>query len=830
MNRNFFCVIALFFLGMGSTFSQNPYGQSSKKGKTIIGHITGELLDAQTNNTIEFASVALYKLDSTIVNGAISDESGKFRLEDVQTGDYMLEISFLGFTTKRIADISLTLRKPDLDLGTILLEADSKMLDEVVVVEEAVLIENKVDRIVYNAEKDVSTNGDAADVLRKVPMLAVDLDGNVSMRGSSNINILINGRPSGMFSSNVADALKMIPSDQIKSVEVITSPSAKYDGEGTAGIINIITKKKSAQGTSGSINLAVGNIHNRGSGNINLVKGRLGFNLSGSAVYSIPMEGESNFLREDQIGDELRIFERIGTTKSGRTGFNGNAGLYYDINAFNAINSSFQIRGFGFDQDGTLASKFIDPEANINQLYARSSIGNNGRSGYEWTTDYTKKFTQQGQELAFAVQLNGDNSDNDISYNQVSDDPMLVEKEISFNKGRNFETTLQADYTHPFSPKITLETGVKSVLRTIKSDYTFDRFNFSNNEFQTDPAQTDIFNYKQDVYAGYGSFRVNFSKTLNLIAGARYEYTDIEGDFRDFERPFSNSYSNILPSIILSKTVKNMNTVKFSYNQRIQRPSLRFINPFIDNDDDRNLSFGNPELEPELSHQFEIGYTMFIKGNIINSSVYYRRTQDVIESILEISDAGVSVTTFSNLGLRNSFGLNLFGSYRYEKLFTLSGGIDLNTFSINGTYNGQELSNTGLNYSGRIIGSVNLPKDLKFEIFSLLNGPRITVQGKLPSFSMLNIGFKKEIMQKRGTIGLTITSPFNANITFKSELEGDNFFQTSEFIRPFRSIGINFGYRFGKLDFKQQNRRSKIKNDDQKQGEDNTQVGGGERG
>lgn len=800
-------------------FSQNPYGgKSPKKGRSIVGYINGHLVDSITNNVVEFASVALLDAEQKIINGAITDENGKFHIENVKTGKYAIEFSFIGYKSKKIDDIELTLKKPDLDVGNIQLSTDSKILDEIEVVEEASLIENKIDRIVYNAEKDISTNGDAADVLRKVPMLSVDLEGNVEMRGSQNINILINGRPSGMFSSSVADALKMIPAEQIKSVEVITSPSAKYDGEGSAGIINIITKKKSAEGTSGSINLTAGNLMNRGVGNLSMAKGRFGMNFSGSAIYSIPQEGTSTFFREDDIGTESRIFERVGTNTSSRLGFNGNASMFYDINAFNSLSSSFQLRGFNFDRDGSLASSFIDPVNELNQIYNRSNDGTNGRSGYEWTTDYTKKFAQENRELSLAVQINGNNSDNDIIYQQVSNDPDLEEEEISFNKGRNVETTFQADYTHPFSSKVTLEVGGKSVIREIKSDYRFERLNYNSNIFEIDPQQTDIFNYNQDVYAGYGSFRINFNKSLGLVAGARYEYTDINGFFRDFDSPFSNNYSNVLPSIILSKKVKKFNSLKLSYNQRIQRPSLRFINPFINNDDDRNISFGNPELEPEISHQYEFGYTTFSKGNVVNASVYYRHTTDVIESILEVSEGGVSITSYNNLGTRNSIGMNLFGSYKVKKALVLRGGIDIYTFDIKGTFNGVELSNTGVNYSARLIGTLNLPKDWKVETFGLFNSPRVTVQGKRPSFSMLNLGVRKDIWKKKGSIGLTITSPFSSDITFKTELEGDDFFQSNEFIRPFRSIGLNFRYRFGKLNFKE--RKSKIRNDDMKQGGD----------
>lgn len=258
---------------------------------------------------------------------------------------------------------------------------------------ESAVIENRIDKIVYHADKDVTTQGgDAADVLQRVPLLAVDMDGNVSLRGSSNIQILINGKPSTIFSGSIADALKTIPADQIKSVEVITSPTAKYDGEGSAGIINIITKKKTAEGFTGSINTSVGTRSNRGSLNLGYACGRFGLNFNGSGWYNWPRASFSDFFREDYIGDETRILDQNGAGESQFYRPRASIGDFYDINAYNSINSTFNFRGFGRNSDQLTEAFFTDPVNNLNQEYIRQSDSRSFRNGFDWTTDYRRTF------------------------------------------------------------------------------------------------------------------------------------------------------------------------------------------------------------------------------------------------------------------------------------------------------------------------------------------------------------------------------------------------------------------------------------------------------
>ncbi len=803
------------------TYAQRPpgtYGGGKGKAPSITGKVTGQIIDTLNREAIAFATIVLLKPGETAeVNGNISEDDGKFKLSDVKLGTYDVQVSFIGYKTRMYRNIKLTPKNPDYDFGTIQLLSDNILLDAVEVVEEASVVENRIDKIVYNADKDVtSTGGDAADVLRKVPLLSVDFDGNVSLRGSSNLRILINGKPSGMFSDNVADALKMLPADQIKSVEVITTPSAKYDGEGSGGIINIITKKKSIQGISGNVSASAGNRQNNGVVSLSAAKGRFGINANTSVYYSVPNDATSTFTRTDISDGFTRVLNQDGTNRSSRLGFRGSAGAFYDINAYNSINSNFTMGGRNFNSDGLTTVIFDDPANNFFQEYTRANEGLNGYNSFDWTTDYKRTFPQKDRELSLAFQLNGNNQDNNLTYDQVNIQNAENFEEKGTNDGTNREYTYQIDYTHPFSKAVKLEAGGKSVIRRINSDYDYTVIS----GLSETPFRSDVFNYNQDVLAGYASFNFNFGENWGLVTGARFEQTDINGDFEVDGNPFENSYNNLLPSIIISRKFKNFQTVKLSYTARIQRPSLFYINPYTNASDRRNTQVGNPLLDPETVDQFDLSYNTFIKGTVVSASIYYKQTSNIIESFLTVDPTGISITSYQNIGENNAIGFNIFSSATIKKKLTIRGSFNYNTYDVTGIANGESVSRQASEFNGNFSGTYDFGKGFKMEGFTFFRSNRQTIQGNIPSFSMYSIGFKKEVWDKRGSIGIRMVEPFTKYKSFTTELSGDNFSLDSVYRLPFRSFGLSFSYRFGKLDFKAKSKRnSKIKNTDLKSGE-----------
>jgi outer membrane receptor protein involved in Fe transport len=767
------------------------------RGKTIKGNISGKILDKLTNQPVAFATIALKKAGKNeVVNGVISDDNGEFKLDEVTNGVYDVVISFLGYQEMIMDSIETTLKDPDYNIGDILLEQNAQILDEVQITEKRSLFENKVDKIVYNAEDDSSvTGGDAADVLRNVPLLSVDLEGNVSLRGSQNVRILINGKPSGMFSSNVADALKMFPADQIKKVEVITSPGAKYDGEGTGGIINIITKRTEIEGVAGNINTSIGNRSSNGNLNLNIGKGRFGFTTNGAVFWSLPQDAENEFIRTSlSTGDEL--YRYGGVTNTERLGFSGSANAFYDFNAYNAINTNLTLRGMGFNRDGTNTGTFFDVP------FERKSLSETGRSTFDWTSDYTMKFEGSDvKQLVFAVQASGNISNNESF---IDESGASQREETIINDADNLELTGQIDYTLPVGNSNKLEMGVKSVIRNINSD----------SDHSVETFRSNLFLYDQNVYSGYMSYNFFFKK-LNFVTGVRYEHTRISGDGDLDVQEFINDYDNILPNIAISKSFKGFRTIKVAYSRRIQRPSLNFINPFVNNSDFGNISQGNPFLNPELTDQIEMAYNTNFLGFTLFSSLYYRENKGIIEQVTTREDEIGFLNTFQNVGKNKSVGLNLFTSKNIGK-FTFRGGGDIYTYNATGVIDGNEVSNDAISYRLFTSGDLSFTGSLKANFSGFFQAPRFTLQGQNPSFSIFSVGVRKEF--NNSSLGIRIVSPFKEFLNFNSDITNETagFNQVSSFAFPFRSFGISYSYKFGKVDFKE--RRSKVNNTDLKEG------------
>ena len=796
------------------------------------GRVTGTVLDAATKKPVQFATVALLPATGeTPIDGTACDERGRFAMKGLAPGAYRVQISFLGYGN-RVE--SVTISDGTTDLGSISLTATAQKLGEVTVTGERDVIETKPDRIVYNAEKDITNSGGtAADVLRKVPLLNVDPEGRVELRGTSNVRVLINNKPSSVVASSVADALKQIPADQIKSVEVITTPSAKYDAEGTGGIINIILKKNSMQGANGSVGLAAGTRSSNANASVNYRKGKVGINssLSGFAFYSPSRNNLSRYLKNPD-GSEVQALEQEGKGKGLGGGGFGRIGLDYDPAQYHNLTLNFQGSRFGNSNENQQFNNLLQPIQAANQ-FTRDTDSKNSSQSYDINGSYTRTFEDKRREWSLLAQHTRNRNVQDYDLEQFEGRTQLAPisyQEQSNNLARNLETTLQTDYAHPFSETALLETGVKAIMRRVSSDYDV----YDGLDLNFNPARSNLFDYNQDVVSGYGTYGFSMTKKFNFKLGARIESTRIKGSFEQRQSEnsgVSQKYTNVLPNLSVSYQPQNPKkpgqTIRLAYSRRIQRPQIYFLNPFVNASDTLNVSYGYPDLEPELTDSYELNYTTFIKSSTLNFSAYTRRTGNAIESVRFIDQNGVNNQTFRNIGRNNTYGVSVFGSVKPTTKWDVGGNVNVYYVRLespalsfgDGYVNTSSYSNEGVMYNVNLNSSYRFEKGLSIQFYGGLNSPRVQLQGKQAAWTYYSLGLRKKLLKEKADITLNADNFLSATRNFKSRLDTDQFRQNSNYYIYQRSLRLAFSYRFGKVTNQPQRPKRSIRNDDTKQGD-----------
>lgn len=831
--------------GGGRPGGPDTFGQ--KQEKTFIpgtdtdnqpkgnGKIAGTLMDSTTGKPVEYATIALLNTKTNKpIDGTTADDRGRFSLTKLAAGTYKLQYSFIGYKNRTSAPFLIE-KGSDINVGVVNLPPDVRTLGEVEVTGQSSMIEEKVDRLVYNAEKDVTTKGgDAADVMRKVPMLTVDLDGNLTLRGSSNIQVLINNKPSTIVAASVADALRQIPADMIKSVEVITSPSAKYDAEGSGGIINIVTKKTTLQGLTLDLNSGVGN---RGSNlglNASYRTGKMGFSLSGfgRAEYNVKGGFESTQTTKTATGNQTTIQD--ASTLTQRLFGNYQLGWDYDIDKNTALTASvrYGARNGNVTQNGLLTTTYL-PGVTTPLLNDRNVVTNDINGNVDANVTYTKTFAPQ-RELSILGLYSRNDRQNNFTADMLSTTDMqtILSRQRNDNPSTNQESTLQLDYQTPVGAKNLLEIGGKGIVRQANSDFTYYIASGATGDYVVDNTRlNNSLNYEQDIVGAYASWTAALPRKFTLKAGARYEYTILNARFgsETSGTPISlSNYGNLVPSINLSKSLSKGKTLKLAYNRRIQRPGIQFLNPNINASNPSNISQGNPYLSPELTDNVELSLSMPLKAVYLTTSLFARRTNNEITSVRDTATVLVNNvpqtairTTYQNVGYEDTYGLNVFGNVNLSSKLQLNGGIDL--MHVNLTNNSMNsiyaASNSGWVLGGRLFGTYPLGNGWGLQGGGGMMGRRVQLQGYQGGFAFYNLGFRKDIAQKKGSIGLVVENFFNHPFVVRSESVSPILSQSS--VNSFYNAGIKltFTYKLGKMKFVDSKPQKSIQNDDVKGGE-----------
>ena len=781
-----FCSLSLTFL-----FAQVP---TNKKGIFI----SGKVVDAESNQELEYATIVLKNTNTKKISGGITDEKGYFNIK-ARRGIYEISIEYISFKTISYPSERII---SDKNLGTIKLYENDTNLEEVVVIAEKSTVEIRLDKRIYNVGKDMTVKGgSASDVLDNVPSVDVDAEGTVSLRGSENVRILIDGKPSALVGLNGADALRQLPSDAIERVEVITSPSARYDSEGTAGILNIILRKGKATGFNGSVNLTVGNPKNyQGAVNLNLRTKKI--NLFSNFGYSDrrgPGLYNSNitYLTNGTI-DSTRIENRDNDRD--RKGFNANIGLEYFINKKSTITGTFFLR----DSDGQNISTnnigSFDPFGN--NLYNTTRIQNENEidKTHQISLNYTNNLNKKGHKLTFDYQY---------SKSTENESALITDVNLETNKTdeRSLDHLFQVDYVLPIGENSQFEIGYRGNYQDLKSDYLVvapdldPRFNPSN-----------ILEFKQNVSAFYTQFGSKISK-FSYLFGLRTEVTAINIKLINTNKDYPKNYSNLFPTVNFGYELTEDQSFTLGYSKRLRRPRSRYLNPFESRASEIIFYVGNEDLDPTYTHSFDLGYLNRWGKLTLNSSIYYQHSTNSIvrvnrqeTRVIDGEDTNILIRSPINLASEDRAGFEFTANFNASKKVKFSSSFNFYQFETKGEYSFnstsavQNFDAKNTSWFTRFDARISLPGKIQSQTRVFYRGPKNDAQSNVKGILSFNLAFSKDLLKDKGTLVLNVSDLFNSRKYdyrgFTPSRENPTIISDQTYQRRFRQISLNFSYRF----------------------------------
>jgi outer membrane receptor protein involved in Fe transport len=773
-----------------------------------MGSLTGTIRDDSNNESIEFATVAIYSsTDSALIDGTITDATGQFTIEAVPFGNYYVDIRFIGYTNTRITNVKVAEANPVIDLGMVNLEMATANINEVEVVAERSQVEYKIDRKVVNVSKNLtSLGGTAVDALQNTPSIQTEIDGTITLRGSSSFTVLVDGKPSVLQGS---EALQQIPAASIDRIEIITNPSAKYDPEGTSGIINVIMKKEHRDGLNGIVNASATSL-GQYSGDF-LLNYRTGkFNIFGGIDYNTrPGPGSFKNLRETYYPDTTIILESQGDRSWNRGGTVLRGGVEYFINDRNNLTLSGNLgnRKFGIDA----LSKFhayTDPMT-IDEYYIQNNDFQVNNEYYSMTFNYQLKFEREGHELLAEAFYSGNRGNDTQELTDYTTDASWNIIDGSSSRDRSLETSdekdlrIKVDYTLPVASNGRFEAGLQSRFDLGVGDYRLERYDPDANDWITDESLSSATEFSRSIQSAYATYSQEFT-SLSFLGGLRTEYTDRIITQLTLEEQYRVKRWDFFPSVFLTAKLPANQQIQASYSRRINRPRSWYLDPFPRFFDPYNVMIGNPGLEPEYIGAFELNYQIKIDKSMIALEGYYRQTNNKISRIRTLGPDNILTMTFANLEKDFATGAELMGNTNPAKWWNLmvSGNLyyyNLNTENIDG---GSIRSTTAWNV--RTSNTFKLKWGTSIQLMSMYNGPSITAQGEREGFFMTNIGIRQDLLKRKISLTLNVRDVF-ASSKYAYTSEGADFYVRNESVRKSPSIGLTLSYKINNYNQRKQN-------------------------
>ena len=807
-----------------SIFStQSLYSQNSSS-------LSGTLTDESTKEFIDFASVALFSENNTQVASMMSDAKGQFNFPNLTAGNYVLRISFVGYDSYE-GNIQLPAGEKR-NLGKILMKpSSSQVLNEVVVEAQAPSMQLGIDKKIFNvAQSLISEGGSATDLLANVPSLSVDMDGTVSLRGSSSVRILIDGKPSAMAGSDITQTLQALPANSIQSIEVITNPSAKYDAEGQSGIINIILKKNIRRGLNGMVNASAGSYNNYNGGlSLNYRDERFNY------------YGNYNYRKSNRVGDGFNKNTDLftngiteNTSESSRKGdsHSGKLGIDYNINEKTTIGLSgnFSLR------DNNRSEELFYQYFNLPDLTGTSNRVTEQEeddTGYDVNLDFRRDFNRVGENLMANFSYGRSKEDGIQTFDQSFTDPnQLLDRQINDGLEDGKNTNIQIDYTLPFNESQRLEAGYRTSIRNDKEEEISDRFNPQTNTFERDYNLSNRFKMDDIVHSVYSNYQNKITESLGFQLGLRLEQAYLNTRYESFDPsiPLEErseegklDYLRLYPSVFLTQQFKGEQQLQASYTRRVRRPRGWQVNPFVNISDPMNIRLGNPNLLPEDIHSLELSYAKFWPNVTLTSSVYHRRVNDGVENIqTSISEwpdlpdwlnPSATVSQWYNISRNEATGLELISKITFSP--NINTTANLNAFY--NKYHGSEEFNLrptdGYNWDANLNTEVKLSRALSGQVRAQYEAPRIRAQGESTANFVVDAGAKLDVMNRRGSIMLNVRDVFNQR-KWGGTTVTERFSQEFERRWMKRMFTLSFSYNFGQQDITKRNDRKRNANEE----------------
>jgi outer membrane receptor protein involved in Fe transport len=807
MNKQIILIL-LFFISQ-FTLQAQQRGRAGGGGAAPSLKLVGKVIDQGSNLGLEFATISVYnKQDSTLITGGLTGTDGIFEL-DVKPRPMYAVFEFISYNsfTKDIVFDKDAIRSGDrkIDMGTISMVINSTQLDEVEITAEKSEVQFSLDKRIFNVGKDLANQGGSAeDILDNVPSVTVDIEGTVSLRGSEGVRILVDGRPSTLVGGSTGSGLKNIPANLIDQIEVITNPSARYEAAGMAGIINIVLKKNNNSGFNGSFDASVGYPAQQGIGaNINYRKNKLNW----FANYSIrnrngPRDGF--VYQERTIGDFVEVLDSDRTGNRGGFSNSIRLGADYFLTDKDQLTGSFTYR---ISDDNNLATISYDSlsrrvgsfDTQFLSNTFRTDDENEDEASLEYNINYRKEFSSRDHTLNAMIQyedeLETESSLFDEQFTPAGEgtSPSLVQR--SNNEESYANWLFQVDFSRPLSKDHKYEIGYRTSLRNISNDYIVEELNdddiyevllFNGQLFDNN------FRYDENIHALYATYGNKYGK-FSYQAGLRAEYSDVTTIETNQDKVNARDYLDLFPSLHLNYQINDARAFQISYSRRIDRPRFWFLNPFFTLSDRINTFSGNPDLDPEYTDSYELGTIRYWDNFSLNTSLFYRHTEDNIQRFLVVNDNGTTTRRPENIGTADDYGLDMNVSYSGLKWLRLDANGNFFRATSKGSFEEFSFDVDNFTWFGRLTARITF-FDSDLQIRSNYRGSRVTAQGSSQGQGSVDLGWSKDFMNDNLTVTLSVRDLFNSN-RYNSIVEFEDFFQESQFQRRARSTNLAVSYR-----------------------------------